>query len=119
MVEAVVGPVQGQWGRAMIVQWAISLIMLTLFGVVASLNALMTWRFLRNPNLTGTLIPLAGGIIGFWGLNLLPVEGFARLAWLPLLLDLGCGPLVLGGLFDFLCCRRSSPSSGSDPKRPH
>jgi len=43
----------------------------------------------------GSRIPLIGGLAGMLDCLIVPVEGVHRLWWLPLLLDLGCVPMLL------------------------
>ena len=42
----------------------------------------------------GSLIPLFGGLFAAAGLAVVPVDGLRSLWWVPLLVDLGCAPLM-------------------------
>ena len=47
-----------------------------------------------------SLIPLVGGIFGAMGLFILPVSHARQFSWLPLVLDIGCGPLLVAALIE-------------------
>lgn len=42
-----------------------------------------------------SFVPIVGGVAGVAACIVLPVAGAARWAWLPLLLDVGCLPLLV------------------------
>jgi uncharacterized membrane protein len=43
-----------------------------------------------------TIIPFIGGIIGSIGLFICPLSGFSKWWWTPLLIDIGCGSMIVG-----------------------
>ncbi len=84
-----------------IAAWTIFVLLGGLFVLIAANNASLWWRqFVLKQERTPSVIPLIGGILGYAGLRVSPVEVISNYAWLALLLDVGCGPyLVLALIF--------------------
>ncbi len=88
----------------MIVPAAIGLVSVAIFLVVAAFNALVLLG--RRPDGSGpSAVPVFGGIAGAIGVWVWPYHDLAAWAWLPLVLDPGCGWYVAGG--GFLAARRA------------
>ena len=47
-----------------------------------------------------SLIPFVGGIVGAMGLFILPISHARSFWWVPLVIDLGCGPMLVAILID-------------------
>ena len=47
-----------------------------------------------------SLIPFVGGIVGAMGLFILPISHASSFWWVPLVIDLGCGPMLVAILID-------------------
>ncbi|MEI6074618.1 MAG: hypothetical protein WCS94_03535 [Verrucomicrobiota bacterium] len=47
-----------------------------------------------------SLIPFVGGMLGTIGLLLLPMSQPRRFWWVPLIMDLGCGPMLVAIVID-------------------
>jgi hypothetical protein len=67
--------------------------------VSAALMLVGGWAILGNWVIactrSGSLIPFFGGIFVAVGIVVLPIEGIRGLWWIPLLIDLGCMPVLL------------------------
>ena len=75
--------------------WTISVLLLafSLWAIVG--NLWITFGGLvKKRKKFESLIPFVGGLIGMVGVLLLPVSGVRHFWWVPLLVDLGCGPLL-------------------------
>lgn len=88
--------------------------MLSILGIV--LVAAGAWIIVGNyavaigwivAKKTGSYVPLLGGLLASVGILFLPVGWAAGLWWVPLILDLGCAPLVAGIIFDIVKKRMS------------
>src|SRR5215475_12670507 len=78
--------------KELIAAWIVGSGLLLVSGWVCALNAGVFWKlFVRKEN-APSWIPLLGGILGVFGLGVIPVELAHRLCFLPLLLDYGCLP---------------------------
>ncbi|MDX1609558.1 MAG: hypothetical protein R3225_05500 [Halofilum sp. (in: g-proteobacteria)] len=74
----------------------VSLALLALFLAVVAFNALVLAT--RQPDGSGpSVVPLLGGMAGAAGVWAWPYHELAAWAWLPLLLDPGCGWYLGGG----------------------
>jgi hypothetical protein len=77
-------------------RWAIAIVLLV-FSAIAIVGNL--WIALgglvRKRKKFESLGPFAGGIAGTIGLLLLPIARAHAFWWVPLVADLGCGPLLL------------------------
>lgn len=47
-----------------------------------------------------SLIPFVGGIVGTIGFLLLPMSQLRHIWWVPLIMDLGCGPMLVAIIID-------------------
>jgi len=83
----------------MILLWTISalLIALSLCAICGNLWIAFAWYLVKK---RATMIPLVGGIVGTIGLLLLPVTGIRCFWWVPLMVDLGCVPMLAAVAFD-------------------
>ena len=72
-----------------VLQWLVFLILLFFGGWVVLAN----WVFACRRR--GSQIPVVGGIIVAVAFVMSPVEAFHWLWWMPLVVDLGCLPLLL------------------------
>ena len=66
-----------------------------------------------------SFVPFVGGLVGTIGVLLLPVPGARFFWWIPLVADLGSGPLLLAVIADKLKKKiiRSNSSNGPTTKR--
>lgn len=93
----------GWWGYALDVQAArivIAVVLGAVFVLVALGNSVGMLLALRRKRAEGSaggvsLVPFVGGVAGALGCLVAPVPNVARWGWLPLLVDLGCVPLLL------------------------
>ena len=75
--------------------WSVSVLALSLSLWAIAGNLWITFGgLLKQRKATETLIPFVGGLIGMVGVLLLPVSGVRHFWWVPLLVDLGCGPML-------------------------
>jgi hypothetical protein len=93
--------------------------MLSILGIV--LVALGTWIIVGNyivaigwmlAKRRGSYLPLLGGIFAAVGGLLLPAGWTLGLWWVPLILDLGCLPLIAGIIVDMAKKRISRSDNG-------
>lgn len=79
----------------MTARWIISAILigLALLATSGNLWIAVQWYLFKK---RASMIPFVGGLAGMIGLLLLPVSKAHRFWWAPLLLDLGCGLMLVG-----------------------
>ena len=79
-----------------ILLWIISvaLIVLALLVIIGNLWIAIGGLFKKREKYE-SFIPFLGGVMGMIGLLLLPVTGARIFFWLPLVVDLGCGPMLV------------------------
>ena len=77
-------------------QWMVSGPLLALFVLCAVANVRLVIRSLRAKpgERVPSLVPIIGGLAGAYGVYLAPVSEFHSYVWVPLLLDIGCGPYL-------------------------
>ena len=76
------------------VTWAISTVLIAMFGLIAVGHACCLVRFLvKGTNFS--VVPLVGGILGGAGFFLAPNPALRHLWWLPSLLDYGSVPSLV------------------------
>ena len=90
----------------MIILWIISvvLIALSLLGISGNLWIAIRWYLFKK---RASMIPFVGGLVGMIGLLLSPMGGVRHFWWVPLVVDLGCGPMLLAIAFEQIkkmCC---------------
>jgi len=87
--------------------WVIAILMLvvSIYGITGN-AVLMIKYWLRKSR--GSLIPLVAGISGCVGLLVLPVDGAKKWCWIPLLVDLGCLPMLVTYIVFLLSGKRPS-----------
>jgi hypothetical protein len=76
-----------------LLQWGVASLCLLIFGLIALLNAWTLIEYRLNKKHVSA-VPLVGGLLGVFGLLLLPVGGPKEFWWLPLLLDYGSVPML-------------------------
>ena len=62
-----------------------------------------------------SLLPVVGGLLGACGVVLLPIPGIPKFFWVPLILDLGCGPLLILSAVQAFTERNGDDSEQSRP----
>src|SRR5215467_1716281 len=92
-----------------VARWGMALIILVLAGYCILFNAVVAFRsaVLRRRRIS--LVPLVGGLSGAAGLWLVPVKGSLYWLWSPVVVDIGCLPLVLAAVLDGIRGRQSRP----------
>jgi hypothetical protein len=80
---------------ALIVCWIVGGIFLLTSLWFCILNASVFWRLYVRKVEAPSWIPLVGGVLGVFGLLIVPVDLAHKWCWLPLVLDMG----TLPGLF--------------------
>jgi len=85
----------------MITLWIIAtiLIALSLWIVVGNLWITFGGLFIKRKKWE-SLLPFVGGVVGAVGLLVLPVSHARHFWWVPLVIDLGCGPMLVAVLID-------------------
>lgn len=80
-----------------VLQWLVSGLLVVIFALCTVANAHLLVRSLRaGPDeRVPSLVPLVGGMAGAIGLTIAPMDELHAYAWLPLLLDIGCGPYLV------------------------
>lgn len=83
----------------MIILWILGVVSLALclWSVLGNLWIVFAGVFLNKKE---SLLPFVGGIAGAIGLLLMPVNHLRRFWWVPLVIDLGCGPMLVAVLID-------------------
>jgi riboflavin transporter FmnP len=83
----------------MILLWIVSgvLIGLSVLAIVGNLWIAIRWYLFKK---RASMIPFVGGVLGAAGLLLLPVIELRHFWWVPLVADLGCGPMLLAVAFE-------------------
>jgi hypothetical protein len=80
--------------RASIRFWCMAWILGAVFVFVSFANAAIAVRW-RTRGISGSLVPLVGGLAGLIAFLTLPFVTLNHWWWIPLLLDLGTGYLVI------------------------
>jgi hypothetical protein len=73
------------------------LLFLSIIVIIGNLTIAMRWYLSKRG---ASMIPFIGGIMGAIGLCLMPVSPWNHLWWIPLVIDIGCTPLLVGVLID-------------------
>jgi hypothetical protein len=81
--------------------WVLSIFCFVVFLWLAAINLTQLIQVYRRKR-RGSLVPFLGGLCGAFALYAAPGGGFGKLWFLPLLLDVGCVPLVLKILLYFV-----------------
>jgi hypothetical protein len=71
------------------------LTLLALFFVIAGSNWALAIRWWTQKK-RSTMIPFVGGVFGFVALLISPWKYGIALCWLPLVVDIGCGAMLIG-----------------------
>lgn len=77
----------------------VAVLLFAVFVLAAIGNSLGTLMVLRRKRAEGTpggvsMVPVIGGVAGALACAVAPIPGLARWAWLPLVLDIACVPLL-------------------------
>lgn len=83
--------------------WVISaiLILVSLYIILGNLWIAFGGAFKKRKAFV-SFIPVVGGLAGMFGLLICPVHEVHRFWWLPLLLDLGFGPMLVGAIIEWI-----------------
>jgi hypothetical protein len=83
----------------MIILWILAVVLLALCSwiVLGNLWIAFAGFFLKKRE---SILPFVGGIAGAIGFLLLPVSQAKHYWWVPLVIDLGCGPMLVAVLID-------------------
>ena len=74
-------------------RWLLTIPLAILFVWAVTYNAWVWWRlFIRREENTPTVGPFIGGFSGMAAVQLCPILGTLKFAWLPLVLNVGCLP---------------------------
>ncbi len=87
-------------------RWCLTIPCLLVFAAFALLNLQIFFSQLRNPQ-GRSLGPVVGGLFGAIGIFLMPIEGAMKYCWLPLVVDIGCGPMIVMALIEAIHSRES------------
>jgi hypothetical protein len=84
-----------------ILLWIVSVILigLSLWVILGNLWTTIGGLFKKRKSFE-SYVPLIGGVAGMVGMLFLPVPGMRRFWWVPLVVDLGCGPMLLAAAID-------------------
>jgi hypothetical protein len=78
-----------------IVAWIVGGVLLLVSFWICALNAGVFWKLFVRKVEAPSWIPLLGGVLGVFGLVVIPVELAHKLCWVPLVLDYGSVPGIL------------------------
>ena len=78
-------------------RWVLSIVLVSVFLWVGSLNAIVFWKGVVLRHRTSSAIPLLAGVCGTVALLIVPLTGVRRWGWIPLLLDWGSLPGIVAG----------------------
>src|SRR5215471_13950833 len=78
--------------RELSIGWIVGSVLLLLSFWLCALNAGVFWKLFVRKVEAPSWIPLIGGVLGVFGLGVIPLELAHKLCWLPLLLDWGSLP---------------------------
>lgn len=93
-----------------LLRWIIGALFLCIFAVLAGANVLIVIRFFLRHQRT-SLIPIIGGLFGAGGLLIIPLDSVRMWWWVPLLLDVGCAPMMLASATEAALLLRRSRAS--------
>jgi hypothetical protein len=88
--------------RELIAAWIVGSVLLLVSFWLCAVNAGVFWKLFVRKVEAPSWIPLLGGMLGVFGLGVIPVELAHRLCWLPLLLDYGSLPGILHTVYAFV-----------------
>lgn len=75
-------------------RWILGTLGVIVFVGFAVSNIVICVAQYRRPR-GHSLLPVVGGLLGACGVVLLPIPGIVKFFWVPLILDLGCAPLLI------------------------
>jgi hypothetical protein len=73
-----------------VLMWLLSLVLLLLGAWITIANWVITFR-----TKGGSPIPIVGGVFMAIALVMIPLDALHRFWWLPLIVDLGCLPMLV------------------------
>jgi hypothetical protein len=86
-----------------VIRWTAASLLLGAFLLVAAFNAWVAWRiFIEDTPEGPSVAPIFFGLIGAGGVLIMPVGTLPQrlcFSWIPLLLDCGCLPYLLYGIW--------------------
>jgi hypothetical protein len=89
-------------------RWLVVVLFLLTCGIVIAANARIMLRWIAYRE-RSSLTPVIGGVSGSIAFLLLPGGALAKWSWIPLIVDCGSLPLILGALW--LALKRRSPAT--------
>lgn len=92
-----------------------SISLMTLGGIIIIMNLSLPVRYyiLKKRDTSTSLIPLIGGMLSCGGMAISGIKEFNQYAWVPLIVDLGCLPVVAILIWQWLKNRKSDTKRGS------
>jgi hypothetical protein len=86
--------------------------LLALFGLAAIVgNWSIVVYYLRPRNHSTSMVPIVGGLSVGAAMLIVPIHSLHIWAWVPPVVDIGCGLMVVGALVDAIR-RRNRPGPG-------
>ena len=86
------------------IRWIFAIPFFLLFGILAVGHIVGMWLFYVKKQKVGSMIPFSGGISGVIGLAILDWKLALYWFWVPLLLDIGCLPMILAWCGHMIVC---------------
>jgi hypothetical protein len=87
--------------KELTIAWIVGGVLLLISFWLCALNAGVFWKLFVRKVEAPSWIPLLGGVLGVFGLGVIPLELAHKLCWLPLLLDWGSLPGILHTIIAF------------------
>jgi len=78
-------------------RWILSVLCIGAGTLIGLTNLAYAWRWFFHRR-SGSTIPLLGGLLAAFGITLLPRSQIWWGWWIPLVLDLGCAPILFYSL---------------------
>lgn len=91
-----------------VIRWVIAALLAFMGGWVIVMNyaCVVVWLARRKHSST---VPLFGGLFFAGAMLLCPLPGVRTFAWLPLVVDIGCLPLLAQCMYSFGIQRKHKP----------
>ena len=93
-----------------IIRWVAAACLMGVFLTTAAFNAWVAWRiFIKDIPEGPSVAPIISGLIGAGGVLIMPVGTLLQrlcFSWIPLILDCGCLPYLLYGIWYELKSRK-------------
>jgi hypothetical protein len=81
----------------LVLRWVLSVALLAFGSVFIALNAVLLWRF-SILHERGSFAAVVGGLCACLGILVVPVPAMQWWWWLPLIVDVGCLPLIVAAM---------------------